>query len=80
MQLKINPLTYTHNVIIKTYWIRLIQRHWKKTYKMRMDFIQLRKRLSNQRYFELKGRYIIGSNVLPPSLNGMLGGYSIKPA
>lgn len=76
MQLKIHPTTQTYNVIIKTYWIRLIQLHWKKIYKERMNFIQLRKRLQNQRYFELNGRYMIGSNTFPPSLYGMLSIYN----
>jgi hypothetical protein len=84
MQLKIittHLTTYTHNtltVIIKTYWIRLIQRHWKKIYKIRMESIKLRKNISNQRHFELNGRYKIGSNNLPPSLYGMLSMYNYK--
>jgi hypothetical protein len=77
MQLKIDTHN-TYTVIIKTYWIRLIQRHWKKIFKMRMDFIQLRKRLSNQRHFELNGRYILGNNIFPPSLIGMLEMYNNK--
>ena len=77
MQLKI--LTHnTFTVIIKTYWIRLIQRHWKKIYKERMEFIKLRKNISNQRHFDLNGRYKIGSNNLPPSLYGMLSIYNKK--
>jgi len=77
MQLKI--LTHnTYTVIIKTYWIRLIQRHWKKIYKKRMDFIKIRKTLSNQKHFEFKGRYILGNNNLPPSLYGMLSIYNKK--
>ena len=33
MQLKINSIDETYNVILKTYWIRLIQRTWKNVYK-----------------------------------------------
>ena len=76
IQLKIDTQN-TYTVIIKTYWIRLIQRHWKKIYKERMSFIQIRKNISNQRHFELKGRYIYGNNT-PPSLYGMLGCYNIN--
>ena len=76
MQLKIDTHN-TYTVVIKTYWIRLIQRHWKKIYKERMSFIQIRKRLSNQRHFELNGRYVSGNNNLPSSLYGMLGVYNI---
>lgn len=73
-QLKIDTHN-TYTIIIKTYWVRLIQRHWKKTYKMRMSYIQMRKRLQNQKYFELNGRYICGNNGLIPSLIGMLWVY-----
>ena len=75
-QLTTTYLHHTFTVIIKTFWIRLIQRHWKKIYRIRMEFILLRKRLKNQRYFELNGRYEIGSNTLPPSLYGMLSIYN----
>lgn len=75
-QLTTTYIHHTFTVIIKTYWIRLIQRHWKKIYKIRMDFIQLRKRFSNQRHFELNGRYISGNNTFPPSLYGMLSIYN----
>lgn len=78
MKLKIDTHTNTYTVLIKTYWIRLIQRHWKKIYKERMSFIKIRKRLSNQRHFELNGRYISGNNTLSPSLYGMLSIYNKK--
>ena len=38
-----------YNVIIKTHWIRLIQRHWKKVYKTRTD--TLRKRALSGNYY-----------------------------
>ena len=78
MKLKIDTHTNTYTVLIKTYWIRLIQIHWKKIYKERMEFIKLRKNISNQRHFELNGRYILGNNNLPPSLYGMLSIYNKK--
>ena len=78
MQLKIDTHTNIYTVIIKTYWIRLIQRHWKKIYKERMNFIKIRKNISNQRHFELNGRYILGNNIKPNSLYGMLGRYNNK--
>ena len=77
MQLKILTQN-TFTVIIKTYWIRLIQRHWKKIYKIHLEFVNFRKNISNQRHFELKGRYISGNNTLPPSLYGMLSIYNKK--
>ena len=78
MKLKIDTHTNTYTVLIKTYWIRLIQIHWKKIYKERMEFIKLRKNISNQRHFELNGRYISENNTLPPSLYGMLSIYNKK--
>lgn len=78
MQLKIDTPTNTYTVLIKTYWIRLIQIHWKKIYKERMNFIKIRKNISNQIHFELKGRYILGNNNLPHSLYGMLSVYNKK--
>ena len=76
MKLKIDTHTNTYTVLIKTYWIRLIQRHWKKIYKEHINFIKIRKNISNQRHFELKGRYVSGNNNLPPSLYGMLSIYN----
>jgi hypothetical protein len=34
MQLKIQP-DYTYSVVLKTHWLRLIQRNWKRVYKLR---------------------------------------------
>lgn len=76
MQLKIDTRTNTYTVLIKTYWIRLIQIHWRKIYKERMNFIKIRKNISNQKHFEFKGRYVSGNNTLPKSLYGMLSVYN----
>ena len=38
-----------YSVVIKTHWIRLIQRHWKKVYKTRTD--TLRKRALSGNYY-----------------------------
>lgn len=64
-----------YNAIIKTVWLRLIQRHWKKIYKQKRFILKLRKSWENQRYFQLHGRYIAGSNYVP-SLRGMMAQYS----
>jgi len=64
-----------YNAVLKTIWLRLVQRHWKKTFKQKQDILKLRKSWENQRYFELRGRYIAGSNYLP-SLRGMMAHYT----
>ena len=65
-----------YRTILKTIWLRLIQRHWKKVYQERMKVIQLRKRWDTQRYFELRGKYPIGANYLP-GLHGLMSHYSV---
>lgn len=60
----------TYSVIKKTYWIKLIQRHWKKCYKERTNII---KRISIQ---TLRLREITGKFPSIPSIYGMLHCYS----
>jgi hypothetical protein len=57
--------------VIKTTWIRLIQRTWKRVYKERMRAIALRCSLACQRRMELRGRCIDGAQYIP-GLRGML--------
>jgi len=64
----------SYNAVLKTIWLRLVQRHWKKTCKQKQAILKLRKSWVNQRYFELRGKYITGSNYLP-SLRGMMAHY-----
>ena len=60
-------------VIIKTFWIRIIQQNWKRVFKERQDKIKKQKSISSLRHRELTGKFPIGLNILP-SLNGMLFG------
>ena len=55
----------TYHVIIKTYWLRIIQRYWKKIFNLRKQIIQKRQSILSQRYFELNGKYPIGCNKIP---------------
>jgi len=55
----------TYTAIIKTSWIKIFQRLWKKRYQKRKEIFQKRKQLSAIRYREIYGRYPIGLNVLP---------------
>lgn len=60
-----------YTVIVKTHWIRLIQRTWKRIYRERQYRIKQRKTIPVQSYFAIYGRYPIGLNVLP-TLQGMI--------
>lgn len=60
-----------HSVVLKTYWIRIIQRHWKSVIRKRQDIYNKRHHLYNLRYREVHGKHKPGLNVLP-GLYGML--------
>ena len=76
MQLKIHTINgmESYNVIIKTYWLRLIQRHWKQIYKKRLSIIKQRIQPNNQQYKSIHGNYPLHISKLP-SLCGMLSTY-----
>jgi hypothetical protein len=57
LQLHINPATATYNIVVKTYWLRLIQKWWKKICA-KQKAIQLHKmKISNMRHFEIYGNW-----------------------
>jgi hypothetical protein len=57
--------------ILKTFWIRLIQRTWKKIFKLRKICLTKRRHISSLKYKELYGKWPI--NCLNyPSFKGML--------
>ena len=57
--------------ILKTYWIRLIQRTWKNIYKKRISLIKKRCNLNSLKYKEIYGKWPNNCNEYP-SLKGML--------
>jgi hypothetical protein len=57
--------------IIKTFWIKIIQRTWKRIMKERYKIFQLRKRLYSIHYREKTGMFPLEIRYLP-SLYGML--------
>ena len=61
-----------YNVVIKTHWIRLIQRHWKKVYKTRTDILRKRALSGNHYPQSVFNKY----NQLP-GLRGMLSHYAL---
>jgi len=57
--------------ILKTFWLRLIQRTWRKIFKKRCNMFQLRHTLKSIRYREIHGKWPeICSNM--PTIHGML--------
>ena len=61
--------------ILKTYWIRIIQRKWKSIFKKRNEIIKKMSCVNSIKYREINGRwpnYI--ENI--PYLKGMLNAYS----
>ena len=69
MKVDEDPKTKCLNVILKTYWIRLIQRRWRNIYKKRIH-IQQRIASSKQNFNRENG----GQNRILPSISGMLYG------
>jgi len=64
----------TYSVVLKTHWIRLVQRHWRKTYQQRKRVIRGRRNLANLRHREVYGRWPHGLNRVP-SLHGLMQEY-----
>ena len=73
MKLDILP-NDTYSIILKTHWLRIIQRHWTKTYKQLRDVLKKRGNIQSQLYFSANGKYPNGMNYVP-SLYGMLSVY-----
>jgi len=57
--------------VLKTFWIRLVQRTWKRIYKERKEIFQRRRIISSLKHRELTGRWPHGLHVMP-SVYGML--------
>ena len=66
-----------YTVILKTYWLRLIQRHWKKIYKQQHYIIRQRCKIKNMRYREIHGMYPEKIARLP-EIKGLLNCYLKK--
>jgi hypothetical protein len=69
MKLEIVDDVYT--VIKKTFWLRIVQRTWKRIFRERQNILRQRRSLSNICCFERYGKYLHGSNSLP-TLHNML--------
>jgi hypothetical protein len=76
MKLQIMP-DESYSVIRKTYWLRLVQRHWKKVFRERNAIINRRYMARARFMHETSGRYPYGLNSLP-TIHGMLSCYQNK--
>lgn len=74
MQLDVLP-DHTYSVIIKTHWLRLVQRHWKKIFRERKEIFKRRMSINCLHHREITGRYKQGNNVLP-TIYGMMSMYA----
>lgn len=61
--------------IIKTHWLRLIQRHWRTAFNERKTIIKMRGIPRNIFHFQYKGTYPDGLQILP-SIRGLLSSYN----
>jgi hypothetical protein len=64
----------TYSVVLKTHWLRLIQRHWKKAFAKRQLIIKTIKFGSALRYREIHGQFPYGLNHIP-SIWGLMRDY-----
>ncbi len=60
-----NPLNWDLGVVIKTFWLRLVQRTWKRIYKEKQNVIKKRMHPSNLHYRNVHGKWPAGINNLP---------------
>jgi hypothetical protein len=56
---------FTYNVVLKTFWLRIVQRTWRKIFRQRQKIIQIRKLVSSQLYFSMNGKYPLSASYLP---------------
>lgn len=75
MQLYIRKEVYY--VVVKTFWLRIIQRVWKKKYQQYVERQHKKTLPQNMRYREIHGKYPKELNYLP-KIRGMLSHYNNK--
>lgn len=73
MKLMIQP-DDTYSVVVKTHWLRLVQRHWRNIYRERYEILQKRRSIGSIIQFQLTGKYPLELNSLP-CLAGMMSSY-----
>ena len=60
-----HPFEWDLGVIIKTFWLRLVQRSWKRIYKERTQIIKKRMHPNSLHHRSLHGKWPMGLNYLP---------------
>ena len=65
----------TYTVVVKTHWLRLIQRTWKSVFQVRKAAMNKRMKIQSIRLFEVSGKYPADATYIP-TLKGMLYIYS----
>ena len=58
-----------YTVVIKTFWLRIVQRTWKRSYGERREILRKRCSIMALRHRELRGRYPVGMNALPSAVS-----------
>jgi hypothetical protein len=66
----------TYTVLIKTFWLKIVQRHVKKLYREQYMLAKRRGNLKSLHYREINGKYAEGLNNFP-TLYGILSCYRI---
>jgi hypothetical protein len=67
-----------YTVVIKTHWLRIVQRRWRNILRQRNAIFAKRASVQNQEYFRMHGRYLPGTRNLP-NMRGMLYELSSNP-
>jgi len=79
-KMEIMQLHITHDevysIVIKTHWLRLIQRHWKRIFIARNVILRQRMTPQSLHTFEMTGRFPYGLRTLP-GLHGLMESYRI---
>ena len=65
----------THVAILKTHWLRIVQRTWRKIYNERRIIMKKRMMPETRRLFEISGRYPQYASYMP-TIKGMLNAYN----
>jgi hypothetical protein len=61
----------SYSVIVKTHWLKIIQRNWKRVFKARSQILLKRRSVQSLYNLQISGRYPAGLNSMP-SIHGML--------
>lgn len=65
MRLFIHPVTMEYIVVLKTFWISIIQRTWRRILRERKEVLRKRCSIQNIQHRMIHGRHLMGLNILP---------------